>query len=630
MQDKSREKRQRILVLALLGVTGLYTAGFFSWYSGTLPGLSPVLDGKENLLLAEQMASGTLPGEPFYRAPLYPFILSLFLQTGLPADLLPLLARVLNGACHLLSTWLVFAVALRLWRSLPAAVLSAALVGLNPVLLHFAGDPLDITLGITWLLLALWQAVRSLEEKSLCSAALAGLFLILGAYTRPHLLMVALAWPVFLLFVNRKQAAMAVAPMVLCLLIYSGINAAISGAWKPLPTQGAYNLWAANKPEANGRYYRQAIDVSQWQDDGHRNPAQIEAEILYARETARLDEDSRPSPQAFWYRKTLTHVADNPGDWLSLMLRKAYYLLNDYEQYNNKTYSFHKTRSPWLSWNPLGWAVLLALGSFGSLAFIKRPPIRLIVVWGLAYALGVLLFYASARFRVPLVPLLAVLSGGVMVAIKQRTLREGLRLPIAAVVAVMLFIFSLTNLHQARDRSTYVEDKLLLAHAANELQRDAEMRRWAMEVIDSADSRKQQRAIAAELAVIAQYNRWVDDDLPAPDANALRQELQFIKLADARSPKAQWIGLVYLLKLDPGSRDHGEWQRKVMLRPDVYGKELTMDAAAVLILMGYDVKALPPPEQWTPLLRNAMKPGKRTPKEQHALDFLISPVAGAK
>jgi hypothetical protein len=42
--------------------------------------------------------------------------------------------------------------------------------------------------------------------------------------------------------------------------------------------------------------------------------------------------------------------------------RKVYALLNDWEQYNNKTYAFHQARSPWLRWNPLSWGVLLVPG----------------------------------------------------------------------------------------------------------------------------------------------------------------------------------------------------------------------------------------------------------------------------
>jgi hypothetical protein len=31
------------------------------------------------------------------------------------------------------------------------------------------------------------------------------------------------------------------------------------------------------------------------------------------------------------------------------MARKTYYLFNDFEPYNNKTYAFHQARSPWLA-----------------------------------------------------------------------------------------------------------------------------------------------------------------------------------------------------------------------------------------------------------------------------------------
>jgi hypothetical protein len=56
------------------------------------------------------------------------------------------------------------------------------------------------------------------------------------------------------------------------------------------------------------------------------------------------------------------------------MARKAYALLNNWEQYNNKTYAFHKALSPWLSWNPLCWGLLLVLGPSPAAARLARVP----------------------------------------------------------------------------------------------------------------------------------------------------------------------------------------------------------------------------------------------------------------
>ena len=94
-------------LLLLGGFTAIYTAGQFQWYGQTVLGLIPVLDGKEIIELAGNIAMGELPSEPFYRAPLYPMLLSMFYRLQLPQESVLYAARLLNGAFHLVSTFLV-------------------------------------------------------------------------------------------------------------------------------------------------------------------------------------------------------------------------------------------------------------------------------------------------------------------------------------------------------------------------------------------------------------------------------------------------------------------------------------------------------------------------------------------
>ncbi len=610
------------LLLLLLVVSGLYMAGFFFWYSGTPLGLVPVLDGRENLLLASQMADGSLPVEPFYRAPLYPFLLSLPLRLGFPTDALPFIARLLNGYFHLLSTALVFGLSLRLWASRPAALVSGLLVGVNPVLLHFASDPLDITLAITWLLLACHAGLSALESKRLRPALLAGVFLILGTYTRPHLLPVALACPLALLPSSRRQALAALATVVAGMALFGAINAARSGSFTILPTQGVYNLWAANKPGANGSYYMQSIDVSQ--SGEYTNPARQEADLLYSRETGQTAGTDFSAERAFWRKKTLGSFLDEPGRWLDLMVHKAGILLGNYEPYNNKTYAFHRALSPWLRWNPLGWALILALAVFGTVSFPQRPGVRLIAFWALVYAAGVLLFYVSARFRLPLVPLLAILAGGTVPALRALGTRRWIWGSLG--LAAGVFLVSLTNSLSAPNTSTTSEDCLLIAQASNELARDGETLIWARRSYD-----RRPTPAAAELITLAQFNLWLSGSLPPPSAEALRGYFPLAQEAARASRQARWVLGVMRYK----SGQHAEaieiWQDLLEPRDSTAG-----DALAMLVLE----REQPPREKWerplaitahSPLLKIVLQrqrwgPSVLTEGQRDALDFLTAPL----
>ena len=66
-------------LLLLLGLS-VYMLAYFLPHLDSPAGRFPVLDGAENMELARQMATGALPHVPFYRAMLYPALLSLFLR----------------------------------------------------------------------------------------------------------------------------------------------------------------------------------------------------------------------------------------------------------------------------------------------------------------------------------------------------------------------------------------------------------------------------------------------------------------------------------------------------------------------------------------------------------------------
>ena len=97
---------------------------------------------------------------------------------------------------------------------------------------------------------------------------------------------------------------------------------------------------------------------------------------------------------------------------VKLWAYKAYAVFNSYEQYNNLTYGYHKSRLTFLRFNPLNWGILLLLGSTGAFVLYRRDKQAAIASIALlaGYAVSLVIYYASARFRLPMVPLLAVRS----------------------------------------------------------------------------------------------------------------------------------------------------------------------------------------------------------------------------
>jgi hypothetical protein len=239
----------------------------------------------------------------------------------------------------------------------------------------------------------------------------------------------------------------------------------VSGVAGFLPWQGAYNLWAANRPGANGRYYTQQVSLSP--SLARANPARAESIYLYETETGGKPEDIGMM-DAHWRGRFLDEVSSHPLRWAALLARKAYALVNNWEQYNTKTFAFHKARSPWLRWNPICWGALLVLGVAGAARLASEAPraAAALALVSAACAASILLFFVSARFRLPLAAILAVLAGGALGSPGFWRGWSPCRRAALASCVVLAGLISFSGLGSVRDRSTFVQDHALLARAA--------------------------------------------------------------------------------------------------------------------------------------------------------------------
>ena len=507
-------------IIALLACV-VYFAGFGFEYLLDPLGRSPVLDANENLAWASLIADGQLPEEPLYRALLYPWVLSLFPAQG---AILAQLAALLGMLCHGCNALLVALFAKQLWRSRTAAWYAGVLYVLYPVALYFSMQVLDMTFAMTLFLLGLYCVVRGCESVAgerhrvrwiVC--IIGGVLLGLSVLARPNFLLplfcVPLA-PFILCGAGQSQWRKACLPavvllvsMLLPLLGQGCYNFSKSGVFRVLPWQGAYNLLTANKTGANGKFYKQTVAFAEVAVG--QNPNRMESEYLYRQvmgEDADLEIDAM---NHYWRSQLVEDVADDPLRWIGLMGRKVFYLFNDWEQYNNLTYAYHKARFSFLQYNPLGWGVLL-LGTLSMCgcfrALLNGRLLCFIAVVFALYAAGVLLFYVSARFRLPLTPLLAICCGGFAhLQVAQLSAFNAKQVLVALLVLGGASTLVYGSWFEARDRSSFIQDELLLASASALVGEDAQALRYASAVLARDPSRQDARRIQVSSA----FNLWL-------------------------------------------------------------------------------------------------------------------------
>jgi hypothetical protein len=259
------------------------------------------------------------------------------------------------------------------------------------------------------------------------------------------------------------------------------VQKGVCGQFRIMPAQGAYNLWAGNRPGANGRYFEQKIHLPAGSNSKVENPARVESEILYRQETGDSGPMDLERMNAYWKHKTIGAIEANPFAWIKLMVRKVYYLFNNFEQYNNKTFAVQKSLTPVLRFNPLGWGVTLVMCAAGLALRLPRLSGRPFLGGTAAfYAGGVLIFFVSDRFRLPLLPFICV-GASVWGLAQQRAFgfEKPWRLWTGIAVAAAVGLLTFSRAWGVYDLGPAIQDYILLSTAAGKAGADREELRWA-------------------------------------------------------------------------------------------------------------------------------------------------------
>lgn len=429
--DAGRGVRAADLVSLLLGALALRLALLVTTAGDPVFG-TPMLDAEYAVSWAEAMRTHgpwmSPEGTAYFRTPLYAWFLSLaFLLPGpdLPA------ARVLQALLGAAAAALVADLTgRRLGRA--AGIAAGALAAVSWPLLLF-GRELLIEALVPFLGIAfLWTLDAARRRPSAARWLLAGAVLGVGAIARANFLIVA---PVGLLLaaaeVPRARRALAFAAgLALLIAPVAARNRIVSGEWILLSYQGGLNLWIGNNPEADGMSAR-LPGLTSWRNE--------DVEALLARETGRA---VGPAEQdAIWRGRAAEFFRESPGRALALMARKTYLLLQGYEIRNNRDLYLLRERDPLLSlpWPDFGWILPLA----GVGMWVTRRRARELGDWygyGLAAALGVIVFFVCARYRLIVWPALLPFAGAGAAALLDR--RAGAALAGRAALLVALIVLA--------------------------------------------------------------------------------------------------------------------------------------------------------------------------------------------
>ncbi len=449
--------RHRQILLAILAASLAHRAWYWLEVRGTRLWTVPYLDAHDYHAWARALVAGDWGvGEPYWMGPLYPHLLAVsYLLFGVGSEALlvgQLLLSVLN-------VWLVWRLGRR-WLAPPGALLAAALFAAYGPPVFYAGLRLMATVVTTLMLLIAWQADRARVDAAAWRARAAGrrghgadprapgasprlrpwlmLGLLVGltATARGNVLALLPLLPLLLIARPGERsgpgrpgrtreraghlraalpaalrpavrptlalwlgAALAIAPVTVR-------NLLVGGDLVLLTSNAGVNLLIGQQAQYGGKF-GPLSEVPQFEFD----PT---GETLLESDLGRDLQPSEVSRELT--RRALERMAREPGTMLTHYSRKAYRFLNGYELPQIHSWNFWRERHAALRALPVPAWLLLAGGLAGAWV-LPRGVRRLWLILMAGWLLGLLPFFPTARYRLPVMPLLALASAAWALAV---------------------------------------------------------------------------------------------------------------------------------------------------------------------------------------------------------------------
>jgi len=418
------------------------------------------MDSQEYDRWAREIAAGDwLGSEPFFQAPLYPYLLALVYRAGGGLDAVYLL----QIAAALAGLWALA----RAGGELSGERLGLAAAALGALYLPFLFYDVQLlkeSLAATAVCFLLWALLAARRSGSARAFLVAGAVGGALALLRENFLLVV---PFLLPLAFRRgepvrgglaRAGALLLGLALPLAPVAARNAALGGGFLPTTSQGGVNIWIGNNPQADGTY-RPLTPGRQIPRLERREPERL-AELALGREL------SAAEVSRHWLGRALAWAAAEPGAFARLQARKLGLYWSGYEWPDAVDYYWTKGLSPALRWPLAEFLGVALLAAAGALLVVRARALRAwapVLLFELGWLLSTVAFFLFSRYRLPALPGLLLLAAAPLVRLLE-TARAGRWRAAAVGAAALTLVWALPHRAGYAPRAELVEYNLGRLH----------------------------------------------------------------------------------------------------------------------------------------------------------------------
>jgi Tfp pilus assembly protein PilF len=476
-------RRERwLLALVFLAALGMRVGHLRGQWQHNPLFFSPIMDEQKHHEWAQSIAAGQgLPepfaGRPFFRAPLYYYLLAGLYKLVGPNLVVARLAGCVLGAV----TCLLIAVLGTALAGSRAGIIAGLLAAVYWPLVVFDAQLLTVGLELFLNILLLIVLLAAARRGSRVLFFVGGIVWGLAALTRPNMLALAPGIVLWLWLVDKWEyagllrptrgsaatvrGAAAISRCAAIGLVFFGAavailpvtvrNRIVGGEWVLVASSGGVNFYIGNNPQSDGVAAIVPGTRADWDGgyvDTHRIPERELGRSLTEREVS-----------DYWYRRAWTWMRSDPAGWLRLLWLKLRLSFSPVEPYNNQPTHFFARLSPLSAVYWVGFPVIACLGIAGVVLLGREwRAWTLPLLYGVIYLGTIVAFFTCDRYRLPIVPVLILLAAFGLSRLPElwRARRRGL-LAGYGVVGGLTGVFLATN---PPERASYFRAEAGQAH----------------------------------------------------------------------------------------------------------------------------------------------------------------------
>lgn len=289
------------------------------------------------------------------------------------------------------------------------AVIAMLIACLCKPLIFYSVVPLKESLSACLFSATVWLTLAVLKERSLAKAGLLGLAAGLLLNVRPNagilvpLIPLVLAWHGYREKTPwRRMAAtvlLAVAGFTVAVGPFLVRNYRVAGEWALTTSQGGFNLYFVNTITNPDPYYRPATFATS---------SPFEQGIQFTIEASRRAGRTLTSEEAsaYWTREVLREALAHPAPFLENIGRKALALVNGFDAADHYDIPFVSRFVPFFRIPFPGFLAIFPLAMAGFASALRHREVRVLGLLLGAYAATLVVFFTTARYRLPMYAIL--------------------------------------------------------------------------------------------------------------------------------------------------------------------------------------------------------------------------------